>query len=282
LLGLLLSTLAACVHSRGQWRLHAPREVEQQLGVAVMAAVPHSAAQQSCWAKLGGDTPMPAPALLQLAAPQDGALESLRRVRTLVQRALPVLDHPVIVITGPGARVGRTFVAANLAALLAATGRQVLLVDADLRAGCLHRALAAEGGPGLAEFLTGQHDAAAIVRAQVLPHVDLIPAGAPHPNPADLLAQDRLAALLQAVAQRYDYVVVDTSPLLTAADAQAVAALGAATICVVRNRVTSAVEIEEAARQLRQAGAPIAGFIVNACRLRPARPGLRIGRTTAA
>jgi tyrosine-protein kinase Etk/Wzc len=225
---------------------------------------------------------MPGPALLQLATPQDGALESLRRVRTLVQRALPVLDHPVIVITGPGARVGRTFVAANLAALLAATGRQVLLVDADLRAGCLHRALAAEGGPGLAEFLTGQHDAAAIVRAQVLPHVDLIPAGAPHPNPADLLAQDRLAALLQAVAQRYDYVVVDTSPLLTAADAQAVAALGAATICVVRNRVTSAVEIEEAARQLRQAGAPIAGFILNACRLRPARPGLRIGRTTAA
>jgi tyrosine-protein kinase Etk/Wzc len=236
-----------------------------------MAAIPFSAAPQSCRARLAAPRALPGPALLQPATSQDGAVESLRRLRTRLQRALPGLEHRVIVIAGPGARVGRTFVAANLAAVLAAAGKQVLLVDADLRAGRLHRVLASEPAPGLAEFLAGGLDTEAVVRAQVLPLVDLIPAGAPPPDPGALLAQDRLPALLEALAPRYDYVVLDTSPLLAAADALAVAALGAATFCVVRSGITSAAEIDEAARELRQAGANLAGVIVNGCRQRRGR-----------
>jgi tyrosine-protein kinase Etk/Wzc len=275
LLGLLLATLAACVHKRWQGRVDEPYEVEQQLGLAVLAAIPHSARQRRLSARLAGKTPSPGPALLQLAMPDDDAVESLRRLRALLQRALAEADKPIVVIAGPGAGVGKSFVAANLAALLASAGTRVLLVDADLRGGRLHRVLAAERGPGLAEYLAGHCPAQQIVRAAVLPHLDLIPAGELPLEPAELLAQDRLRQLLRSAMPEYDCVVVDTAPVLSVSDALSIAALGAVTLNVARSGVTTIAEIEEATRQLRQAGARMAGVIVNGLRSRPSRKRYR-------
>jgi tyrosine-protein kinase Etk/Wzc len=273
LLGLLLGILAACARTVWQCRVDEPLDVEQQLGLTVTAAIPHSAGQQSLSVKLAGSATLSGPALLQLSMPEDGAVESLRRLRFLLQRAPVEVDNHVIVITGPSAGVGKSFVAANLAAVLASAGKAVLLVDADLRTGHLHRAFAAHRGPGLAEYLAGGFHLEQITRANVLPRIDLIPTGAPPSDPAELLSHDRLRELLRSASSRYDYVLVDTAPVLPVSDALPVAALGAATLNVVRSGVTTAVEIDETTRQLRQAGANMAGVVVNGFRSRSPRYG---------
>ncbi|MFC4931192.1 GNVR domain-containing protein [Massilia sp. GCM10023247] len=287
-LGLLLSSLVAGMRRRWEWRVDQPGELERQLGLAVAAAIPHSAAQRKlgapCAAILAAAAPPCPPRLLQLALPQDGAVEALRRLRPLLHRALAGAEH-VVAITGPAAGVGKSFVAANLAAVLGAAGKRVLLIDADLRTGGLRHAFPDAHGPGLAEYLAGSAASAGIVRAQVAPGVDLIPAGALPRDPAELLARDAMRELLRSLAPAYDYVLLDTAPVLAAADTLAVAALAALTLNVARSRVTSGAEIEESTRQLRMAGAHVAGVILNvartpAWRAGPAAAG-RIGAGTA-
>jgi tyrosine-protein kinase Etk/Wzc len=277
LLGLLLAVLAVFMRKLWQGRVYEPLEVEQQLGLPVTAAIPHSTGQQMLSVRLSGNAPLPGPALLQLSTPDDGAVESLRRLRALLNNTLAGLDNNIVVITGPNAGVGKSFVAANFAAVLASAGKDVLLVDADMRTGHLHRPFAVERGPGLAEYLAGFLYPEKIIRAQVIPHVDLIPSGALPADPAELLATDRLRELLRSVSPRYDYVLVDTPPVLPVSDALAVAALAATTLNVVRSGVTTAVEIDESTRQLRQAGAHVEGVIVNDFRSRSPRYGYGAG-----
>jgi tyrosine-protein kinase Etk/Wzc len=273
LFGLLLSSFLACTRALREGQVDEPLEVERQLGLPLTAAIPHSEGQQAISARLAGDIPLRGPALLQSAMPDDGAIESLRRLRSLLQRTLAGTDSNIVVITGPSAGVGKSFVAANFAAVLASAGKKVLLVDADLRTGRLHRTFATERGPGLAEYLAGRLASEQAIRPHVLPHVDMIPTGALPPNPAELLAQDRLRELLQTVSPRYDYVLVDTAPVLPVSDALSIVALGAVTLNVVRSGVTTAVEVDETARQLRQAGARSAGVVVNGFRSRSRRYG---------
>lgn len=270
-IGLLLSTFAAGMRRRWDWRVGQPDEVERRLGLAVAAAIPHSPGQRTLDAPpaaiLAAAAPPSAPRLLQLALPRDGAVETLRRLRPLLQKTLAG-GEKIVAIAGPGAGVGKSFVAANLAAVLGAAGKRVLLVDADLRGGALHLAFACAQGPGLADYLAGGQAATAvdIVRAAVVPGVDLIPAGTRPPDPAELLARDAMRGLLQALAPAYDVVLLDTTPVLAAADALALAPLASVTLIVARSRVTSAAEIEESARQLRMAGAQVAGVVLNGWR----------------
>ncbi|MET0983561.1 MAG: GNVR domain-containing protein [Telluria sp.] len=253
-LGLLLASLGAGLRQGWQWRVHAPSEVEQQLGFAVVATV--------------AATPSPASVLLPQAQLHDGAAEGLRRLRPLLQRTLASGDNRVVLVAGPGAGVGKSFVAANLAAVLGVAGKRVLLVDADLRGGHLHLSFGAAPGPGLAEYLAGGPALPDIVHARVLPHVDLIAAGAPPPDPSELLAGDAMRELLRSLAPAYDCVVIDTAPVLSASDALALAPLAAVTLNVVRSRVTTAAEIDESMRQLRMAGAQVAGVVLNGWRAR--------------
>jgi tyrosine-protein kinase Etk/Wzc len=252
LLGMLLSILGACMRSRWQPRVDTPEVLERELGLAVAVAIPHSAAQWYSGA-----------ALLQLASPDDGAIESLRRLRALLQRALTDAEQRIVVIAGARPGVGSSFVAANLAAVLAAAGKRVLLVDADLRGGHLHRTFAEPRAPGLADCLAGQLDPQDVVRMEVAPHLDLLTTGTLPSHPGELLAQNRLRELLRSASLCYDYVVVDTAPVLTASDCLAVAPLGALTLAVARSGVTGAADIGDACRQLRQAGAQLAGVVVN-------------------
>lgn len=274
-LGLVLATLAAGMRQRWQWRVRAPAELVQRLGLTVAAVLPHSAAQRAlAGASASSSVPPSAPAtaplptLLHLVRPDDGAVEGLRRLRPLLHRTLAGADNRVVLVTGPGAGTGKSFVAANLAAVLGAAGKRVLLVDADLRTGRLQRAFGCAPGPGLAEYLAGAAALPDILRTQVLPHVDLVAAGTPPSDPAELLAGDAMRALLHSLAPAYDCVLIDTAPVLAASDALALAALAAVTLNVVRSGVTTAAETDESMRQLRMAGAQVAGVILNGWRPR--------------
>ena len=243
-----------------------PDEIEAGAGVPVFAAITHGGAHRR----------LPRPGAgrgLPVLRPGDRGLEDLRALRTTVQFALAGARNGVVAITGPTPGVGKSFVAVNLAHLLAAAGRRVLLVDADLRNGSLHGDLAVEQQPGLSEAIGGAASLDAAAHHTATERLDLLPTGALPPNPAELLMAPGFERLLAEAAGRYDVVVVDTPPVLTVTDAALVARHAGLNLLVLRAGQHPAREIALAVRRFEQSGATVQGAVLN-----DVRPGSQYGR----
>jgi tyrosine-protein kinase Etk/Wzc len=181
----------------------------------------------------------------------------------------------VLVVAGPTAGVGKTFIAANLADVNARGGKRVLLIDADLRHGRVAAIFGLPPGAGLAHWLTGRIDAASAVRHVDVPGLDVMTAGGALADPSELLANGRLPELLQQLSPLYDLIIIDTPAILAFDDASTVAALGGSTIVVARPGPRSEEEIDDAVSALQRSGANVAGVVFNTA---PRRAGEMVAR----
>ena len=189
--------------------------------------------------------------------------EAFRTLRTNLQFAGGDRAVRTLVVTGVGPDEGKTTVAANLAATVAAGGIRTVAVGADLRRPTLHRLFGVDGGKGLTQVLLGRLSLdEAVVPVQPW-GLDVLPAGPIPPNPAELLGSQRMAALLEAMAERWEMVVIDTPPVVGLADASVVAARADGTLLVVSVGLTSREEAQLARRQLQQVGARVLGLVLN-------------------
>jgi tyrosine-protein kinase Etk/Wzc len=243
-----------------------PDEIEAGTGLPVFAAIPRSSAQRALERRGWHRRPLEP---LSLVAPGDRAVEDLRALRTSVQFALKGAANNVITISGPAPRVGKSFVSVNLAHLLAAAGRRVVLVDADLRRGQLQRHFGVERAPGLSEVLLGTATLDRAVRTTDASHLSFLPTGALPPDPAELIAASRTQELLDELAKRYDVVIVDTPPILSVTDSALVARHAGMNLLVLRAGEHTLREIAFTLRRLAQNGVTIRGAILND--LRPSR-----------
>lgn len=191
------------------------------------------------------------------------AAEAFRTLRTNLQFAGGDRTVRTLVVTGVGADEGKTTVAANLAATLAAGGTRTLAVGADLRRPALHRLFGVDGSRGLTQVLSGRLSLDEAVVHVEPPGLDVLPAGPIPPNPAELLGSHRMAALMQTMAERWEMVVIDTPPAVGLADASVVAVRADGTLLVVSVGLTSREEAQLARRQLEQVGARILGVVLN-------------------
>jgi capsular exopolysaccharide synthesis family protein len=140
-----------------------------------------------------------------------------------------------LLVTSTMAGEGKTFVALNLAqAIVRQKERQALLIDADLRASRLPRAMGAPFTPGLADYLRGEADEFSIVQTNTKDNLFFIPAGSPVSDPAELLANQRLKSLLDRLTPLFDWVIFDAPPLLPVSDASILGQLCDGVIMVVR------------------------------------------------
>ncbi|CAJ94842.1 Polysaccharide biosynthesis tyrosine autokinase [Cupriavidus necator] len=231
-------------------------EVERQTGMTVYSTIPFSAQQaqvQSAGMEDAG--------LLARVMPKDPAMESLRIFRTVLQSALAGSDNRVVVISSPSPGVGKSFICANLAAI-AASGCRVVLIDADLRRGGLHHCFGVQRSPGLADVLMGMPPDRAL-RRQVVKGLDFIATGMEAPHAADMLQSAGMGALLDALRSRYDLVVIDTPPVLAAADAGILAGKADAVFLVARAEMTTAGELRASQQAIRRAGAEVEGVLFN-------------------
>ena len=244
-----------------------PTEIERQLGLSVVGIVPFSEVQEkiSKHVKKAGAGIVP----LALAAPDDLAVESIRSLRTVLHFLLLDAANNVLLVTGPTAGVGKSFVAVNLAVVLAQTGKRVLLIDADMRKGHLNRLLGAEPGLGLSEYIAGDAPLDTVVNHFDLTDLDFIGTGARPPNPSELLMHDRLAELLHWGLQGHDFVIIDAPPILAVTDAAVIARHAGAALMVLRAGVHPMGEIEESVKRMRQSGTPVRGFVMNGLDTRP-------------
>ncbi|MES3004294.1 MAG: polysaccharide biosynthesis tyrosine autokinase [Pseudomonadota bacterium] len=257
--GMVLGVLFALLRKSLRRGVQDPEWIEGHSALSVLTTIPFSKAQKrltnTSVRKQRGNR------VLAVRAPQDPAVESLRSMRTALQRKMPGARSNIVVITGPTHGIGKSFTSTNLAAVLGATGRRVLLIDADMRKGRLNEAFVVAPGPGLSDILMGKCRLGNAVHRSVTPNVDFVAAGSPAASPADLLTTRVAELLLAEASSAYDYVVVDTPPVLAAADAAILGQCAGAVFLIARAQVTSLRELDEAEKRLSQRGIAVDGVI---------------------
>jgi tyrosine-protein kinase Etk/Wzc len=206
--------------------------------------------------------------LLAQAVPEDIAIESLRSFRATLLFALPHMKNNIVMFAGPGRDLGKSFLSANFAAVMAACGKRVLLIDADLRNGHLHRYFGVGREHGLSNVIAGGMPIGEVIHRGVLEHLDFIPTGALPPNRSEFLLHLNFGTLLGAVSAEYDLVLLDPPPLLAVADALIIGAHAGAVFILARAGRTTEEEINESIKRLNHAGISPQGVLFNDLALR--------------
>ncbi|MFV7512135.1 polysaccharide biosynthesis tyrosine autokinase [Stenotrophomonas geniculata] len=203
--------------------------------------------------------------LLAVSAPADPTVEALRSLRTSLHFAMLEAKNNILTISGPRPGVGKTFVSTNLAAVIAQAGQRVLVIDADMRKGTLHKILGVSHQKGLSDVLGGKLSVEDVIHpVSGLDNMHYMVRGDIPPNPAELLMHPRFAQLLQEMSGKYDLVIVDTPPILAVTDPALVATHAGSSLLVTRFGVNQAKEIELTLQRFEQNGVQIKGAIFNA------------------
>jgi len=200
--------------------------------------------------------------LITVNAPNNFA-ESFRSVRTNLLFSSADTGGRSVVITSTGPGEGKTAVATNCAVSLAQAGLRVLLVDADMRKPRVHSVFGLAREPGLSNLLVGNAKASEAVHATSVPGLWVMPAGLLPPNPAELLGSKRFKDFLATLSQHFDWVLIDTPPVMAVTDSSVVSHLATGVLFVVGAEMTSRHAAVRALDQLDRARAKFVGVVLN-------------------
>jgi polysaccharide biosynthesis transport protein len=231
-------------------RLRSPDDVKQHLRIPVVGVVPRVKQKNGRASLLPGET-VPAP-----------FAEMLQAVRTNLVLAPELGKGHTLLVTSSEPSEGKTTSAANIAASLAGLNKRVLLIDADLRRRQLHEMFGKDQEPGLTDVLTGKTSTIDLDQTHI-PGLWLMTAGSTSGNPADLLATPRFSRLIENLRGHFDWIVLDSPPVLAVADPCVISRVASGVLLVVdcgrtpRHVATAAIERLEAVR------APLIGAMLN-------------------
>jgi succinoglycan biosynthesis transport protein ExoP len=201
-------------------------------------------------------------ALVALHDPTGAASEAYRMLRTNLIYARVDTTPKVIVLTSVGRNEGKSITTANLGVTLAQAGKNTLILDCDLRKPAQHKIFFTRSIGGLIDVLVGERDLQEVWQ-EPIPGLKLMPAGAPPPNPAEMLTSRRLADFLGQMRQKFDYVLVDTPPVGYASESLALAAIGDGVLLVLDCKHTRKGALRQALRRLENVGANVLGTVMN-------------------
>lgn len=171
-----------------------------------------------------------------------------------------------IMITSSIPGEGKSFITINLWRMLAELGKRTILIDCDLRKSEMRTRyeIGSEGGiTGIAHYLSGKVELEEAIYETNIPNGFMIPLSASVVNPTILLENPRFSEMLERCSERFDYILVDTPPLESVADALRIACHVDGTVMVIRSGVTSRKVVEDAAAKLSRSGTPLLGVILN-------------------
>ncbi len=188
--------------------------------------------------------------------------EAYRIVRTNIQYSSLDKKLKSIVITSAEEEEGKSTVAGNLALSFAESNNSVILVDCDLRKPSIHKKFKISNIIGLSDVLIGKEmlDDCIISYNN---NLNILPSGTLPPNPSEMINSNLMSSLLEILKDRYDLVILDTTPIISVADAQILSAKADGTIIVVREMKTKCDSITEAQNILSKVGANLIGIILN-------------------
>ncbi|MBR6065767.1 MAG: polysaccharide biosynthesis tyrosine autokinase [Paludibacteraceae bacterium] len=186
------------------------------------------------------------------ASPRSSYAEMMRAIRTRIEFVLKRKEKMVICVTSTESGDGKTFLSTNLASLYAMTGKKTLLMDLDLRKPNIHTKLGLEGGDGASNFLIGDCDLSAAMETDTPFGFDFVRAGTIPPNPGELTHSDKLANTLKELREKYDYIVIDTSPIGLVPDAYAIIEQSDMCLFVIRCMQTNKSFCKQTLEQMRE------------------------------
>lgn len=269
-LGTLLGGLAGVVWVLIRRAIYRGVESADQIestGLSVFSSVPFSD-EQKRWDDVFNDGKRGHKAkkglnILAEKEPTDLAIEMLRNLRTSLYFNLSEASNKAVMISGPSPGVGKSFISVNLATVCALAGQKVLLIDADMRRGYLHRYVNKTNKNGLSEYLSGQSALSDVVFSSNIENLDVLTRGKTPPNPSELLHHQRLQDLVDQASQEYDLILFDTPPVLAVTDAAIVGQVTGNTLLVCRFDKTSKREIEHSTSRLARDGSKVTGAVLN-------------------
>jgi tyrosine-protein kinase Etk/Wzc len=262
LVGLLLAVATVFVRQAFYRGVDNP-EVIENLGMPVYASLPYSRQQERLDKASQSRSGSKEPRLLSVSAPTELAIESLRSLRTSLHFAMLEARNNVLMISSPTPGVGKSFVSSNLAVIIAQTGKRVLLIDADMRKGYLHKLFNLTPKHGLSDTLAARLKSSEVINHTEVRNLDFISCGFAAPNPSELLMHDNFNKLISDLSPLYDLVIVDTPPILAVTDATLVGRQSGTCLLVTRFGLSTAKEIEACKRRLMHNGILIKGAIFN-------------------
>jgi len=200
-----------------------------------------------------------------LTQPKSQFAEAFRSLRTSL--LLSNTGHPpkYIVLTSATPSEGKTTAASNLAAIMAQRDTRVLLIDGDLRRPNIHHRFGLNGKIGLTTVLTGATKLEETVqRVPEIPNLDILPSGPVPPFPTEMLSSEAMETILKRCGELYDYIVIDSPPILSVTDGVILARQADAVVLVVRHGKSSKHVVRRARDLLLRSGAAITGIVLNA------------------
>jgi len=259
-LGGFLGTLLALLRNMMHSGIKDSNQIENELDLPVYATVPRSPAQESRIKLLKKKKSIP---ILAIKNGDDIAIESLRSMRTAIHFALNNAKNNIIMISGPAPEVGKSFISTNLAAILAQSNKRVLIIDADMRRGYLHKYFNHDNLPGLAEYLNTQQTLDSIIKPTEIPHLDVITRGKSPVNPSELLSSAKFAAMFEQLSPMYDHIIIDTPPVLAVTDGIIISQYAGVNLVIARYAKSQMKELELTVNRFEQVGVKVNGFILN-------------------
>lgn len=236
-----------------------PEKIEE-LGLNVYASIPVA---ESVSKKGINNSDTQPQEFLSLSNPADLAIEAIRGLRTSLHFAMMEARNNVLMISGASPNVGKTFICSNLAAVIAQSGKKVLLIDADMRKGYTHKIFGVANNNGLSDVLAGKSNYNQAIKHIERANFDFISRGITPPNPAELLMHKRFGDLIKLASENYDIVILDTPPILAVTDAAIIGGYAGTTFLVARFEVNTAKEIEVSVKRFENSGVRIKGCILN-------------------
>jgi succinoglycan biosynthesis transport protein ExoP len=197
-------------------------------------------------------------------APRSPVAEAFRVLRANLEFSGREKPVKTIVVTSGGPADGKTTVIVNLATILSQSGKKVILVDADLRRPSVHRYVGISNAAGLSDLINGKKANVEdyVQKLEKIPNLSVLPSGALPSNPTDLLGSQKMKDLLSTLSNAYDYVVIDSSPMMVA-DPQVLLSQADAALLVLVPGQTRKEVVRAVREQIQHTGAPLLGVVFN-------------------
>ncbi|MFC1399557.1 polysaccharide biosynthesis tyrosine autokinase [Acinetobacter lactucae] len=259
-LGGFIGTLVALLRNMLRTGIKDSSQIENELDLPVYATVPRSPIQESRVKILKKKKNIP---ILAVKNSDDIAIESLRSIRTAIHFALANAKNNIIMIAGPSPEVGKSFISTNLATIFAQGDKRVLLIDADMRRGYMHKYFDVDVKPGLSELLSGQADLKKVLHKTQVANLDVITRGKSPTNPSEILSSNQFKELLEQLQSQYDHIIIDTPPVLAVTDGIIISQYTGVNLIVARYAKSQMKELELTLNRFEQAGVKVNGFILN-------------------
>lgn len=264
LLGLMLGTVLVLIKNMLRSPVKDPERLEAKTGVPVIATIPHS----TTLAKLAKNKKTNNSLLINVDS-DSLSYEAIKSLRTHLMFGMPNQSKSdqrarVILVTGESPGIGKSFISANLTEVFGQLDKKVLIIDADMRLGRLHEMFNTTPDNGLADYFSkDDSELSDVVHPTMLEHVDFMPRGRMPKNPTSLLASDRFEKLMQQLSEYYDYIVIDSAPVLAASDAIILARYADKVLMVTRYDKSIEGQVVYAVKQMEKANVQVDGLVLN-------------------